>query len=369
MLKNAIIVCVSFAVSILGAEFLTRLVLDPVDYLAVETESDPVLNHRIGAHEGGHDAWGFRNRDVPDQTDILAIGDSMTYGMMAKSYESWPAQAQDQTGIDIYNAALGGYGPLQYLHILKTRAPELSPKAVVVMLYLGNDIMDSYNLAYSNETWADFRTEGSTDTVAADGFISTPRQVSFTRRVRSWLAQSSVLYRLATQSPLFNATRQREMLEQVSDTFVYKHLGQTVVLDPKKRLLFTDVTDPRIIEGMTILQAAMEQIAAYTRDQGLPLHVAIMPVREHVFYHLGDDTLSTDPNLQALNSNLEALEASLFQTLERAEIDFTDLRPVLEDALRRGAIYPPTDGHPNAAGYGVVAAHLAPTLSALVSAP
>ena len=263
MLKNIATLCISVAVSLLLAEAAVRLVFDPVDYLAVTVESDPVLNHRIGDGVSGHDDWGYRNPDVPESVDILAIGDSMTYGAMAKSHESWPAQLQQDTGKSVYNAALGGYGPMHYLHILKTRAPELSPKAVLVMLYLGNDIMDTYNLVYSNENWADYRSEDLTETLDADAFVVTPKATSFTKRVRNWLAGHSILYRLVTQNALFDTARQRELQDGNTDVIVYEHLGVPAILDPAKRLSFTDVEDPRIKEGMRIIERALSEIAAY----------------------------------------------------------------------------------------------------------
>ena len=210
---NFVIFAVSLVLSVFLAEGVTRLVLDPMDYLAVSTTSDPVLNHRIPAGGSGHDDWGFRNSEVPDKADILAVGDSMTYGVMAKSFESWPAQLEDRTDQRVYNAALGGYGPLHYLHILKARAPDLQPEKAIVMLYAGNDLMDAYNLAYSNDAWAAYRRADNTETLDSSLFLPQEKKTRLTKRIRNWLAHHSVLYRLVTQSPLFDATRQREHLE------------------------------------------------------------------------------------------------------------------------------------------------------------
>ena len=342
-----------------------RLVFDPVDFLAVSVEEDPVLNYRIGAGASGHDDWGFRNRDVPDSADILTIGDSMTYGVMAKSFESWPAKLEDILGVEVYNASLGGYGPLHYLHILRTRAPDLSPEKVVVMLYLGNDIMDTYNLAYSNDNWTEYRTQGSTDTVDAELFLPKPGKVSFSKRVRNWLAGRSVLYRIATQNALFDGARQQQELDKSSTAIVYEHLGGSVVLDANARLSFTAVDDARIQEGMRIIEQALADIASFTQEQGMALHVAIMPVREHVFFRINDDVLANDPDMQKLDENLVALQSQLEAVLTQANISYTDLRPVMEKALDENMIYPPTDGHPNAAGYAVVAEHLAPLINSL----
>ena len=42
------------------------------------------------AAASGFDRWGFRNHDVPERSDIVAIGDSHTYGNTATMEDSWP---------------------------------------------------------------------------------------------------------------------------------------------------------------------------------------------------------------------------------------------------------------------------------------
>lgn len=342
---------------------------DPVDYLMAQVDPDPVLNHRIGAGVAGHDDWGFRNANVPEATDILAIGDSMTYGVMAKSYEAWPAALAGETGLDVYNAGLGGYGPLHYLHILKTRAPELSPKAVLVMVYPGNDFLDSYNLAHSNETWADYRVSATAPEVDAAALIETQAApTSLSRKLRQWLAERSVFYRLATQNALFDGVRQREALESSDAAVVFEHLGASMLLKPANRLGFADLADPRLDEGRAIAARALDEIAAFCAEQGIGLHVVVMPVREHLFYKLNPKAFEDVPEMAALDAALTALETELEATLTAAGINHTDLGPVLLEALATERVYPATDGHPNAAGYAVVARHLAPIATELATA-
>lgn len=362
LVRNILTVLVSVLISIGLAEGALRLVFDPVDYLSVQTEADPILNHRIGAGVSGHDDWGFRNQKVPQSTDILAIGDSMTYGIMAKSFESWPRQLEDRTGQQVYSAALGGYGPLHYLHLLKTRAPELNPKSVVVMLYLGNDFMDAYNLAYSNETWESYRQNPDAETLDSSLFLpAQDRKTSFVKRTRNWLARNSVLYRLVTQNALFASVREQELLKRSETAFATEHLGTTIVLDPIKRLRFAQVTDPRIQESLEITKRALNEMATYCTENAIEFQVAIMPVREHVFNTIISDTLTSEQGqaMQELQDSLLNIETWLIDALDADGIDYINLRPLMEQALRDENIYPPTDGHPNAIGYGVVAAELA----------
>ena len=43
---------------------------------------------------------------------------------------------------------MGGWGPLEYLHILKNEGMQLQPEVAVVGLYLGNDLFDATRSVY-----------------------------------------------------------------------------------------------------------------------------------------------------------------------------------------------------------------------------
>ena len=365
MIKNILTMAISLIVSVLLAEGAVRLVLDPVDYLQVEWNDDPVLGIALAPGSAGHDGWGFRNRGVPDSTDIIAIGDSMTYGVMAKSTEAWPIVAGQMAGTSVYSASLGGYGPLQYLHLLRTRAPELNPKAAVIMFYLGNDLMDSYNLAYGKEAWASYRTDIDGFAPAESNFQPLERREHWSQPIRNWLATRSILYRLVTQSPLFNFVRERETLQSTDTLVQVDYQDQTYILDPEGRSLITDTEDPRIQAALGIFKTALSDIAAEAKAQGIALHAALMPVREQVFLAVAGDQLGGRTDFQKLDADLKILEAEVFAAFEAEGIPYTDLRPVLEAALADQPIYTPVDGHPNAAGYAVAAEVLAPVLSDL----
>ena len=110
---QACLLLVSSVAASLLAEGVSRVVLNRVDYLAVDPLYDSVLGLRLAPHAAGHDEWGFRNREVPDSADIVTIGDSQTYGVSAPALLSWPAQLGKLTNRHVYNLALGGYGPVR----------------------------------------------------------------------------------------------------------------------------------------------------------------------------------------------------------------------------------------------------------------
>ena len=82
-LLNMLLLTTSVIFSLVIAEGVLRLVLDPVDYLMPYLVSDEILGHKVEPYSAGHDAWGFRNKSVPVKSHFVAIGDSQTYGIAA----------------------------------------------------------------------------------------------------------------------------------------------------------------------------------------------------------------------------------------------------------------------------------------------
>lgn len=364
MLRNLSTLVVSFLFCIFIAELALRAIFDPKDYLAVSIEPDPVLSHRVKSGSGGHDSWGFRNSEVPASANVLAIGDSMTYGIMARSFESWPAQLEALTGKSVYSAALGGYGPLQYLHLLRRYGDELSPEAVIVMLYLGNDLMDAYNLAHSNEHWKDY-IDSAYKELDAEEFVPTAAPLKITKRIRNWLARNSMFYRVLSQSPIFGSVRAREAAARSSSAFLFEHLNQANVLDPLRVYGIANADDPRIEEAVSISSRALREMKAWSDERSIPLYVAIVPVREQVFANYLDGSVRPEnlENVERLVGSLERIEKRILAELEAADVLAIMLRPSMNSALAVKNIYPATDGHPNAAGYKVIAEEIAGRLA------
>src|SRR6266446_2484954 len=93
----------SLVIAVIGAEGVMRLLYERFDFLKPEFISDEVLPDRVAPFSAGHDAWGFRNRALPDRADIVAIGDSTTYGDSAPAAGSWPSWLARTTGMTVYN--------------------------------------------------------------------------------------------------------------------------------------------------------------------------------------------------------------------------------------------------------------------------
>ena len=110
--------------------------------------SDARLGHRPNPDYPGHDREGFRNLDVPGKANIVALGDSQTYGTGVESKDTWPRQLESMTGKIVYSMAYGGYGPTHSL-VLWDKAIAFSPTIIIEAFYAGNDLFDSFDHVYN----------------------------------------------------------------------------------------------------------------------------------------------------------------------------------------------------------------------------
>lgn len=141
--------------SVPEAERDSFLLRDPV----VVNRGNPLM--RSEGRVGPHDMLGFRNPNVPVLADVIVLGDSQTYGNNAPQLLSWPGQVQETLGAGdyrVYTMALGSWGPLQYIYILK-KAARFAPQVIVVAFYTGNDPLDAFRVAYSSEQFARYRVD------------------------------------------------------------------------------------------------------------------------------------------------------------------------------------------------------------------
>ena len=358
-ISNSILFLLTIFISLLLSEFVVRQFFHPVDYLQPILEDDPILSHRISPNSGGHDDWGFRNYERPSRVDIVAIGDSQTYGVSARSHQSWPAHLSKISELSTYNMALGGYGPLQYLHLLKSKALELKPKTVIVGLYFGNDFLDSYNRAYSVAQWAHYRnTEVTVPETPQNDVVIRPKNGRFLGSFRNWMAGKSVIYRLVTQSALGDKVRDEELVSGNQDLvdLNFDKIRQTFT--PNLRLKTVNLESPAVREGVRISKIAISEMKAICASRNIELLVVLIPTKELVYSELIEIRFndSMTNTFVSLVKNETSIRDDLSDYLSNENISFVDVLPPLRRMAEKGEdLYPFNDGHPNGFGYSVIA--------------
>ena len=149
---------------------------------------DEKLGHRPNPDYPDHDANGFRNAKAPEQVDIVAMGDSQTYGSGVTSEQAWPHSLEEKSSWSVYNMGLGGYGPV-HSYLLWDEAKALKPKIIIEALYAGNDLYDAFTLVYSKDKAAAFK---STDKSIIDAIRTSEAQESLHNRVSKMYRRGKV---------------------------------------------------------------------------------------------------------------------------------------------------------------------------------
>ena len=361
---NLSVLLVSAAVALFLCEFASRLILHPADLLSVEMVSDQVLGAvpSTSTKAGGFDAWGFRNRAVPKTAEIVAIGDSHTYGNTATMDDSWPYVLGRLTGRDVYNMGLGGYGPNQYLELLKTKALGLNPRLVICGLYMGDDFENAFLITYGLDHWAYLR-ELPLEKVNFD-IWEAPPSPSWQKKIRVWLSRHSVTYQLLFHGPLlgrlqggvqiYNAAR----LSDAATSLILpeKHLAEAFL--PKGILRRLDQRSESVREGMRITFKLLEEMNEICRQNQVRFLVAVIPTKEMVFsdYLEHDSKLALSDVLASIIINERIAREETFKFFVDSNIAYVDTLPALKNSVGH-ELYARTaaDMHPNKNGYRVIA--------------
>jgi hypothetical protein len=359
---NGLILVVSVTIAVVLCEAGSRLVLNPADYLSPKSIRDNVLGITIAPNSSGFDEWGFRNRRVPSTADVVAIGDSHTFGNTAAMNDSWPSVVARVTGREVYNLGLGGYGPNQYYHLLTTKAFKLHPKWVVCGLYMGDDFENAFSITYGLDYWSPLRS-GRWDNVEADIWGGSEPLV-WAAGVRNWLSENSMLYRIIFHGPLLAMVKENVQFRQASSNND-PYTTVLIVEDKNIREAFRpigianrlDQTSPQIREGMRITFHLLKEMDNACKQEGCKLLVVTIPTKETVFsdYLEKNAEVHLHEVLERLITNERLAENALVAFLAGEGIAHLDMLPALKQSVGN-QLYAQTtrDMHPGKNGYRVI---------------
>jgi len=354
--------------------------------------ADPILGHRNSPFMPGHDRWGYRNVDVRHHVEVLALGDSFTYGFGAPPEGAWPRQVESLSGATVYNGGVGGYGPCEY-EVVLDELLKLRPRIVVVGLLLGNDVADAYeavaihgrfpryatkNPEVLSEIWrADQR--GTLRELARTAGLEDEEQL-YGREVgglRTWISRHSSLYALARElKDLGDVTLHRGSVPPDSFRAAMRRPHRIAwETDPRFRTVFRllevenlaiDTDDPRIQEGMRITDRVLLSMRAKVADVGARMVIALLPNKPRAYASVVDEhnQVCLPPSFFR-NVEFERRMTARYEAfLEKNGIPFVDTEPAFAKAFLRGiATFPESDDHhPNVAGYRVIAETIVPHL-------
>jgi lysophospholipase L1-like esterase len=277
---------------------------------------------------GPNDILGFRNRFVPNSAEIVAIGDSQTYGNNAALEFNWPSHLQKalfktQNG-QIYNISVGSWGAINYSRILDV-AFQIHPRTIVVAFYTGNDPITDFQKVYSIDDLAHLRPDKALSTKDVPEVEYPP--------------------------PKHNI---------IPVTFSD---GIQTAFAPLIRYHSNNRDTQAVIAGYQIISQVAKEMAFKSSAQGVNIVFTIIPTKELVYAEKvaregitvgsGYEELVRD---EKVNISKLASELSSIPNARYADV----VTPLQHAALLSRPLYPEdANGHPISQGYYVIAAAIA----------
>jgi hypothetical protein len=258
---------------------------------------------------------------------------------------------------------LGGYGPNQYYHLLKTRALGLKPKIIVCGLYMGDDFENAYRITYGLEHWSYLRELPAHNQVNANIWGVQPR-VGWTRPIRDWLSRHSVVYKLVFHGPLLGRIKGNLQIENAARlydstaTLIIKEKNIREAFLPRGILGRIDQDKEGVREGMRITFRLLKEMDELCRQNNIQFLVAIIPTKETVFseYLEHDSRQPLRDIIDQLIANERKAREKVFKFFQASGVRYVDTLPALKSAIER-ELYARTavDIHPSGNGYKVIA--------------
>jgi hypothetical protein len=344
------------------AEFISRFVFNPSDILKLEVVGDDILGAVPSPSAlAGFDKWGFRNRGVPETVDIVAVGDSHTYGNTARMVDAWPYVLGELSGRKVYNMGLGGYGPNQYFYLSKTKALSMKPKMILWGLYMGDDFENAFSITYGLDYWSSLR---KLPPQKVEPNIWEFTSQSWHKKLRVWLSRHSVIYQLAFHTGVGGKLQGEYQVKNAAT--LYPGLATSLIIPeknifeafrPKGVLFGLDQDNPNVREGMRISFELMRQMNEICQQNHIQFMVVVIPTKEMVFseYLEHNSKVPLDDVIDKLIVSERSARSQMFEFLTQNNIPYVDTLSALQKSVGQG-LYARTAGdmHPGKNGYRVI---------------
>ena len=344
----------------------------------------PVLGSGGNPEFPEHDERGFRNSSALHRAQIVALGDSQTYGTSGRAEHAWPAVLERKRGTAVYNMGLGGYGAAHNVENLAT-ALGLNPDFVIFALYFGNDFADDFRFALSNGRLSTIISLQAVEKVAGlerESPLADEVRFLFTRgrdgeggartgqagrRLLRWLSEHIRLFGLLREfkerfagrheSPLlhrdFETARTSLTDRQLSFVSPFDGGEWKTILTAPYRLRVMDDSDPRIRAGIEVTKHMLRRMRKRVVEAGAEYLVLLVPTKEYVFWPKVESP-ADHPMLEALVETEARLHEELEVFLRSEGIRYVDPSPALRSSVEQ-PYFANRDGHPNRRGHEIIA--------------
>jgi lysophospholipase L1-like esterase len=273
------------------------------------------------------DEHGFRNPSPwPERAEIVVLGDSMAFSYGVEDEQAWTALlAADLPGTRIINLGLIGAAPQQYQRIYEKFGQALRPSLALFCLFPCNDLPDAGRF----DEWLQAGSPGNYDEWRHGGGHDAEQ-----RTIRHQLDRS------------YLATFLRYARQNLGSRFSGRTLdfpdGSRLQLVPAIYARNETLAQPSHPSFRLVLDA-VRRTRALAQETGSQFLVLLVPTKEEVYLPLVDE-------------KPPPATAPFATQFEQDGLPYLDLTPYFQARARQGErLFFEVDGHPNAAGYRLVA--------------
>lgn len=298
---------------------------------------------------------GYRGAELAPadgQRRVLMIGDSFTFGWGVNDDQTYPFQVQrlfegaSKARVAVINAGFAAaYSPDTYYLYLKNEGLALNPDAIVVGIFVGNDLDSQF--AFENE-WLSTDPDGlplsirnKTSRVVDHYWVPWPIPFRYRTPVlsRSHLYQGlfdvwwNVAPRLRAWMPVGATLYAAAQADEAEDRVPYNY-----------RLRFSERTDA-VYARVRKLLLAMRDLAA---ARGIPIFFMVIP----------DSTQLSDGAYAGLPADVLKPQKEMAAFFEAHQMKHLDLLPALRRSANGSVLYYPNDRHFTVEGNRIAAKEL-----------
>ena len=360
---------------LLVCELVLRLVSHGSDIMPMIPTPDPILGWRLPPLQSGLDARGFRNITAEGDFPIVCIGDSMIYGAGLPFRYAVPQQMSLMLGELVYNMGGPAYGPIQYYQLFK-ESRNMHPRKTIIAIFMGNNLLKAYFMAYQHEHWKWLVNESGDDNqlqtmsrcslpvdfAKIDFQYLDPEKVllhssnkggSFVRAVHEFLSSHSAIYANLYERMVKPLVQKRLQLPGV---YFYSTAIDTVFV-PGGNLRYLDLQDNRVRRGLLITKKIIELLSTEQRGNH-DLLFTILPTKENVYYNfLKSKNIALPNEFECCVHYEREISRWLNNVIKSNGFGFIDVFPPLEKGATDGVLLYNhlSDCHLNAEGSRIVA--------------
>lgn len=301
---------------------------------------------------------GFRTNSTARFSDIVVMGDSFV-GIGLNDDETFGRRLEKISSLTVTSLGEGGYGPFQYLELLKRYGVGKKPKYAIFSFFEGNDIADLENY----RVW---RNGGEYDGITfcfRKPFFK--RYISALERTRRY-ARSAV--RSTVQLALNKALNKSDANGGAPhpDLVALNIGGET-----HKGLFFFYQNDTRSTDEILSsdawqdLKEILKQFKNISLENNITPIIMYIPIDAHIYADYSTEQ-SGKKWLKIRNQQIAAKKNrvnAMVRLSQGLDLELIDLSPIFESAARDGKLlYYPFDNHWNSEGRQVAAEFVAQVL-------